>query len=253
MAEQTPATGAPNQGENTQQKQPWESLGFSSFEDYQKAQEAEVEKVRKQNAEATVLIDKQGNELGDLRKKVEALGTKSADPPGPGEGAGKANPPKSPGPGEDAGKANPPESPGPGKDAGKAEATKKLKELAITMTDEQRKKVNEELEKAPQEVASLATSDDPECRLLFLQKTLGADVITKPKRDFFADLIPEKKETLSEKLARLMSQMDQTPPDPYAVRRGSPTSRPNNENKNRPMREFNSVMGLEGALKKDKT
>ena len=236
MAEQTPASGAPNQGENTQQKQPWESLGFSSFEDYQKAQEAEVEKVRKQNAEATVLIDKQGNELGDLRKKVEALGTKPADPPKPSG----LHP-------------EPPESPGPGEDAGKAEATKKLKELAITMTDEQRKKVNEELGKAPQEVASLATSDDPECRLLFLQKTLGADVITKPKRDFFADLIPEKKETLSEKLARLMSQMDQTPPDPYAVRHGSPTSRPNNENKNRPMREFNSVMGLEGALKEDKT
>lgn len=45
-------------------------LGFDSIESYVKTQESELEKLRKQTKSDQEFIDRQKNELGDLRKKV---------------------------------------------------------------------------------------------------------------------------------------------------------------------------------------
>lgn len=62
------AAGAPNNTDVT--AQPWKPLGFDSFEAYESARKAEMDKIKSMHDEAQKMINRQGEELGKLRKDI---------------------------------------------------------------------------------------------------------------------------------------------------------------------------------------
>lgn len=230
MAEET--TGGAGGGQETTVKQPWENLGYDSFEAYQKALTAEKEKLQKQAEERQAMIDRQANELGELRKKIKPDESKQT-PPEPQPQA--------------------PSSPEDKEAEEKRVAEAKLKELAITMTAEQREKVNEALKKDKKdrpEAATLAKTD-PTAKLVYIQHVLGESGLPEPDDDIFAGLIPEKKESAAERLQRLLKGGSTSPPAPSPGRGVPPrTSREGGERKPvPPAQRYDAKGGVMNAIK----
>jgi hypothetical protein len=73
--------GAATQQNNTEiNAQPWKTLGYDSFDAYESARKAEVEKIKSMHEEAQKMISRQGEELGKLRKEIVEKTTIAAKP-----------------------------------------------------------------------------------------------------------------------------------------------------------------------------
>lgn len=230
MAEKS--TGGADKDQDTTVKQPWENLGYDSFEAYQKALTAEKEKLQKQVEERQAMIDRQANEIGKLRKDVESI---------------KESSPKTD-------QETPPASSQEDKEAEeKRVAEARLKELAITMTAEQRAKVNEALKKDKKDRPEAATlaKNDPTAKLVYIQHVLGEEEMPEPDDDIFQGLIPEKKESAAERLQRLLKGDSNLPPAPSPGRGVPPrTSREGWERKPvPPALRYDAKGGVMNAIK----
>ncbi len=184
--------------QNTIPKQPWETLGYSSFDEYDKSLKAEAEKLRKQAEDRQAMIDRQANELGELRKRVNT----SAEPQKPSSGTPPA----------------PPQ--GNADDEVEREAKKRLDAAIVAMTPEQQAKLEEAFSKATPEVVA-SVKQNAQTRLIFMQHALGEEA-PKPKVSFFDGLIPEKRETAAEKLKRLLADVSDKPIPHAQSRSGVP-------------------------------
>lgn len=181
---------------NTAVKQPWENLGYESFDAYSQAQAAEVEKHRKQAEEKQAMIDRQANELGQLRKAAPPPVTPPATPP----------------------QNTPPPNTPPVQDDVTKEAERTLRELAITMPADQTAKVDEALNKAPANIAEMVETD-PQSRLVFMRNVLGDEFqLPKPKRSIFDGLLPSPaSKPLHEQLQELMNKQNTPAPRPHGT------------------------------------
>ena len=218
-------TGGAGEGQNTTVKQPWENLGYESFDAYSQAQAAEFEKLRKQADEKQAMIDRQANELGQLRKSA-----KPADAPAPTQQAT----PQPNTPSED--------------DAVTKEAQRTLRELKITMPADQTARVNEALAKAEPDIVKIVKTD-PQSRLVFMRNVLGDEFqLPSPKVDIFEGLEPAApaNKPLHETLQELLNQQKQPnagkPYPSHVPPRTSPSSTPRDPTP--AARRFNMQGGL---------
>lgn len=72
--------GAAQQNNTEINAQPWKTLGYDSFDAYESARKAEVDKIKSMHEEAQKMINRQGEELGKLRKEIGEKTTTTTEP-----------------------------------------------------------------------------------------------------------------------------------------------------------------------------
>ncbi len=226
MSEQTD-TGGAGPSQNTTVKQPWETLGFDSFEAYEKARVADIEKLRKQVEDKEAYIKQRDLEIGELRKKSGSQQEPRPDTSTPAE-----------------------------PDDVTKEAERTLRDLAITMPPEQKQRVNEALASAEPNILKIVKSD-PQSRLVFMRNVLGEEFqLPKPNIDIFDGIGPEPvRKPLHEQLQDMLNAHNNgANPKPYpshttprtsAASQGDPNPEP-------PAKRYKAALqgGLEGLRAK---